>query len=337
MQYMHNMNNLSTSETIIKDLLSKIEKDNNIKIIFAVESGSRVWGMDSKDSDYDIRGVYLDMDPIKRNNMVLQSKTKCIDGFTEDRNYDWVLWDLASFLRFIKESNSTAIDWVLSDMSYINSEELCRIRDTFIKSCDINFYLIHHYRLLKSMYEKYVNPKRKMKKFINNKVILDKVSNAKMDLDHIKVSNTSYSNNIINRVITNLQNINSLIKKTYPEDNEEKDTTIKKILYVCRSALSIEYILQKQKFPPLNLNILIDDNLELNFDKNLIKDLIKIKRNSKELDDFMCPEWLTSWYHKLDDTIRKTFYKYGPNKNLTLSDDIYIQYYIDCVNKYSLS
>ena len=32
-------------------------------------------------------------------NIILNSKTKCIDGFTDDRNYDWVLWDLASFLK----------------------------------------------------------------------------------------------------------------------------------------------------------------------------------------------------------------------------------------------
>ena len=70
------MDNLVTStihdnnDLVIKNLLLQLEKDNNIKIIFAVESGSRVWGMDSKDSDYDIRGVYLDLNPVKRNNLI---------------------------------------------------------------------------------------------------------------------------------------------------------------------------------------------------------------------------------------------------------------------------
>ena len=97
------MNNLVTStihdnnDIVIKNLILQIEKENNIKVIFAVESGSRVWGMDSKDSDYDIRGVYLDVDPIKRNDIVLRSKTNTIDGFTDDRNYDWVFWIDAVF------------------------------------------------------------------------------------------------------------------------------------------------------------------------------------------------------------------------------------------------
>ena len=228
------MSNLVTSlidgknDLVINNLLLKIENDNNIKIIFAVESGSRVWGMDSKDSDYDIRGVYLDLDPITRNNIVLQSKTKCIDGFTEDRNYDWVLWDLSSFLKFLKNNNPTAIDWLLSDTSYINRSELTHIRETFLKLCDINYYLFHHYSLFKSMYEKYVNPKRKTKQFINNKQILNKIDQVQFDVNFIKTSNTAYSNNIIERIIVELKSIKELTNETYPDDKENKETNIKK-------------------------------------------------------------------------------------------------------------
>ena len=60
----------------VEEILNELEKEYKIKIIFAVESGSRVWGMDSIDSDYDIRGVYIDCDPIKRNQNILDSKTK---------------------------------------------------------------------------------------------------------------------------------------------------------------------------------------------------------------------------------------------------------------------
>ena len=40
------------------NILKKIEKENFIKILLAVESGSRAWGIQSKDSDYDIRFVF---------------------------------------------------------------------------------------------------------------------------------------------------------------------------------------------------------------------------------------------------------------------------------------
>lgn len=46
-------------EEIIKAKLKEIEEKENVKIILAVESGSRAWGFASKDSDYDVRFVYV--------------------------------------------------------------------------------------------------------------------------------------------------------------------------------------------------------------------------------------------------------------------------------------
>ncbi len=46
-------------EEIIQAKLKEIEKKENVKIIMAVESGSRAWGFASKDSDYDARFVYV--------------------------------------------------------------------------------------------------------------------------------------------------------------------------------------------------------------------------------------------------------------------------------------
>ena len=43
---------------IIINKLKEIEDKYNIKILFAVESGSRACGFPSTDSDYDIRFIY---------------------------------------------------------------------------------------------------------------------------------------------------------------------------------------------------------------------------------------------------------------------------------------
>ena len=40
---------------IIKEKLKKIEEKEQVRIIHAVESGSRAWGFASPDSDYDVR------------------------------------------------------------------------------------------------------------------------------------------------------------------------------------------------------------------------------------------------------------------------------------------
>ena len=322
----------------ITQILDELEKKHSIKIIFSVESGSRVWGMESKDSDYDIRGVYIDLNPIKRNKSFLYQKTKCIDGFTEDRLYDWVLWDISTFLRFVKNNNPTAIDWIMSTTCYRGLEEQDKINSYFMESCNLNYYLFHHYGLVKSMYEKYVNPHRKTKQMINNNAILHKIDQTKRDLDLMKISNTDKVSSIIIRSIIQLSEIKSLTEREYLDKEEEiKDTKIKKILYVCRSALSIEYILQQNKYPSLDINkILHDPNLVLDFDKNLIADIITKKCNSNELDDCMCPDWLVTWYEKLHNTVMTTCIKQNINNHkIKVNDDIYVKYYMECVEQYT--
>ena len=39
--------------------LSEIESKYDVKVLLAVESGSRAWGFASKDSDYDVRFIYV--------------------------------------------------------------------------------------------------------------------------------------------------------------------------------------------------------------------------------------------------------------------------------------
>lgn len=43
----------------ILKVIKETEKRHGIKIIWAVESGSRAWGFASEDSDYDIRCMHI--------------------------------------------------------------------------------------------------------------------------------------------------------------------------------------------------------------------------------------------------------------------------------------
>lgn len=44
---------------LIQLKLKEIEEKEQVKILHAIESGSRAWGFASPDSDYDVRFIYV--------------------------------------------------------------------------------------------------------------------------------------------------------------------------------------------------------------------------------------------------------------------------------------
>ena len=117
-------------KTKIQNLLKQIEKDNNIKIIFAIENGSRSWGMASKDSDFDVRFVfvrgindYIRLNPAKE---VLNA------AFDKDLNpcdvqgslIDMSGFDIFKYLKLLLASNPTTIEWLNSPIVYYGDNNL---------------------------------------------------------------------------------------------------------------------------------------------------------------------------------------------------------------------
>ena len=43
----------------IRSMISEVERQHGVKVLYACESGSRAWGFASPDSDYDVRFIYL--------------------------------------------------------------------------------------------------------------------------------------------------------------------------------------------------------------------------------------------------------------------------------------
>ncbi|SDG80834.1 nucleotidyltransferase domain-containing protein [Winogradskyella thalassocola] len=98
--------------------LSEIEKDNNIEILFAVESGSRAWGFESPDSDYDIRFVYKHK---KEWYLNLWEQKDTIEFMTED-DLDGSGWELKKALKLLSKSNASFLGWLFSPIVYRANE-----------------------------------------------------------------------------------------------------------------------------------------------------------------------------------------------------------------------
>lgn len=100
--------------------LDELEKKEGIKILLAVESGSRAWGCPSPDSDYDVRIMF-----IRRIESYL-SVVKPIEDLNifHGKLLDITGWDVRKTFGLIRKSNATPFEWSQSPMVYLERDNL---------------------------------------------------------------------------------------------------------------------------------------------------------------------------------------------------------------------
>lgn len=137
----------------IKEELNKIEKEKNICILFAVETGSRVWRIESSNSDYDIRFVYIRMEA--KDYLRLGKLPDVIDTTIEDA--DILGFDIFKFCKLLLNSNPSVIEWLESDIIYIDDGKTKELFKGFIEQKFNPIALYHHYKsMCKQNYLKYL-------------------------------------------------------------------------------------------------------------------------------------------------------------------------------------
>jgi len=95
--------------------LDLIEITNDVRILLAVESGSRAWGFHSIDSDYDVRFIYLNQ---LDWYLSLNERRDVIEFESADRLLDLNGWDLRKALRLFVKGNATLYEWLQSPVIY---------------------------------------------------------------------------------------------------------------------------------------------------------------------------------------------------------------------------
>lgn len=105
-------------ETILKSL-AKIEEDFDVKILYAVESGSRAWKFPSKDSDYDVRFIYVHKkeEYLTIDQMGIGKKKDVIELPINDL-LDITGWELTKALKLFRKSNPPLMEWLRSGIVY---------------------------------------------------------------------------------------------------------------------------------------------------------------------------------------------------------------------------
>jgi len=106
--------------------LDRIEREKGVSIVYACESGSRAWGFESSDSDYDVRFIYLH--PTEWYLRVMPGSDTIdvpIDGLLDISG-----WDLRKALQLLRKSNPPLLEWLQSPIVYReHSRVVARIRD----------------------------------------------------------------------------------------------------------------------------------------------------------------------------------------------------------------
>jgi len=112
----------------ILEQLDAVEREHNVTIVFAIESGSRAWGFPSSDSDYDVRFVYA-----RPSDWYLSiTPGRDVIELPIDPILDINGWDVRKAFQLLRKSNISLLEWISSPIEYKRSQRLSEIFDSVV-------------------------------------------------------------------------------------------------------------------------------------------------------------------------------------------------------------
>lgn len=132
--------------------LRSVEEAEDIRVIYACESGSRAWGFASADSDYDVRFIYVH----QANWYLSIDDAKDVVEHT-DGLLDLSGWDIRKALRLLRRSNPPLLEWLRSPIVYLEEPVIVgRIRDLASEFFSPRSCLHHYLHMAEGNYREYL-------------------------------------------------------------------------------------------------------------------------------------------------------------------------------------
>lgn len=137
-----------TESDRVNRLLDGIELRYGVRVLMAVESGSRAWGFASPDSDFDVRFLY--QEPLDRMLRLFPGRDviEKMTPYHEDGTgvpIDLVGWSLPKTLRLATASNPQLCEWAAGTITYRADPDF--IEDLRLLTSQASpRVLAHHYR-----------------------------------------------------------------------------------------------------------------------------------------------------------------------------------------------
>ena len=110
------------------------------KPLFYIESGSRLWGIDRPDSDFDVRGFHLQS---KQQYFDFRKHRDIIEVM--DGDFDFVSYDIDKMFGLLVKSNPTVLEWIRAHIIYYNElPDWSVFQSDVVQNFDFKA-LFHHY------------------------------------------------------------------------------------------------------------------------------------------------------------------------------------------------
>ena len=132
--------------------LREIEATENVRILLAVESGSRAWGFASPDSDYDVRFIYVR----PRDEYLRLDPPRDVIELPINDLLDINGWDLYKTLQLLHKSNPTLFEWFSSPIVYLETDFADHFRQIMNTYFSSKRGLYHYLSMAENNYREYL-------------------------------------------------------------------------------------------------------------------------------------------------------------------------------------
>lgn len=133
--------------------LKRLESEHEIKILYAIESGSRAWGFASTDSDWDVRFIYAHK---PEWYLSINDKKDSLEEILPN-DIDLGGWEIRKALKLFNKSNPPLMEWLHSPILYLeNGGFINSLRELSIDFFNPKNCLHHYLHMAEGNYREYL-------------------------------------------------------------------------------------------------------------------------------------------------------------------------------------
>jgi predicted nucleotidyltransferase len=138
----------------VQAALDALEKEHEIRIVAAVESGSRAWGFHSNDSDFDVRFIYCRY-PEDYLSIGYSKELEVIEHMAPGK-LDLAGWDIRKAFKLAACSNPSIAEWAQSPIVYRGYRFLTRLETLINRFYSVDTAIRAYHSMARGNYVKYV-------------------------------------------------------------------------------------------------------------------------------------------------------------------------------------